>query len=72
MASTNDQPTGKPANVAALERLFIEWSITGGRVPSWEFLASHGCLAVDALTDEQLRQAGTTREALIRLATGWP
>jgi hypothetical protein len=27
------------ANVATLERLFIEWSKTGGRVPSWEFLA---------------------------------
>lgn len=69
MASTNDQPTGNPANVAALERLFIECSKTGGRVPSWEFLAFHGCLAVHALTNEQLRQVGTTREALRRLAT---
>jgi hypothetical protein len=70
MASTTPQPTGNPANVAALQRLFVEWSKTGGRVPSWEFLAAHGCLAVDALTEEQLRQAGTTREALRRLATG--
>jgi hypothetical protein len=57
-------------NVAALERLFIEWSKTGGRAPSWEFRAAHGCLAVDALTEEQFNQAGTTREALRRLATG--
>ena len=70
MASTNKQPTGSPANVAALERLFLEWSKTGGRVPSWEFLAAHGCLVVGALSEEQLRQAGTTREALQRLATG--
>jgi hypothetical protein len=42
----------------------------GGRVPSWEFLAAHGCLALDSLTEEQLGQAGTTREALRRLATG--
>jgi hypothetical protein len=67
MASTNDQPTDKSSNVAALEVLFIEWSKTGGRVPSWEFLAAHGCLAVEALSEEQLREAGTTREALRRL-----
>src|SRR3954454_11795854 len=70
MASTNDQPTGKPANIAALERLFIEWSKTGGRVPSWEFLAAHGCLAVDSLTKEQLTRLGVTRDALRHLATG--
>jgi hypothetical protein len=70
MASTNHQPAGNPANVAALERLFIEWSKTGGRVPSWEFLAAHGCLAVDSLTEEQLGLLGTTREALHRLAAG--
>jgi hypothetical protein len=69
MASTNDQPTSKP-NVAALERLFIEWSKTGGRVPSWEYLAAHGCLAVDSLTEEQLRQLGVTREDLRRWAIG--
>jgi hypothetical protein len=57
-------------NVVALERLFIEWSKTGGRVPSWEFLAAHGCLAVDSLTKEQLNGLGTTREALRRLAAG--
>ena len=68
MTSKDHQPTGKPANVAALERLFIEWSKTGGRVPSWEFLAAHGCLAVDSLTEEQLAQLGITREALRRLA----
>jgi hypothetical protein len=62
MASTNDQPTGKSANVAALERLFIEWSKTGGRVPSWEFLAAHGCLAVDSLTEEQLGRLGVAWE----------
>jgi hypothetical protein len=50
--------------------LFIEWSKTGGRVPSWEFLAAHGCLAVDSLTKEQLRQLGVIREALRRLAAG--
>ena len=66
------QPADKAANVAALERLFIEWSQAGGRVPSWEFLAAHGCLAVDALTNEQLREVGTTREALRRLAIGYP
>jgi hypothetical protein len=70
MASTNDQPIGNPANVAALQQLFIEWSKTGGRVPSWEFLAAHGCLAVDSLTGEQLGQLGITRAALRRLATG--
>jgi hypothetical protein len=70
MASTDDQPTGNPANVAALERLFIEWSATGGRVSSWEYLAAHGCLAVDSLTEEQLGQLGVTREALLRLAAG--
>ena len=70
MASTNDQPAGSPANVAALERLFIEWSKTGGRVPSWEFLAAHGCLAVDSLTEEQLVRLGVNREALLRLAAG--
>jgi hypothetical protein len=70
MASNNDQPTGKPANVAALERLFHEWSKTGGRVAVWEFLAAHGCLAVETLAEEQLGQVGTTREALRRLATG--
>jgi hypothetical protein len=68
MASTDNQPTGKPPIVAALERLFIEWSKTGGRVPAWEFLAAHGCLAVDSLTEEQLAQLGVTREALRRLA----
>ncbi len=57
-------------NVAALERLFIEWSKTGGRVASWEFLAAHGCLAVDSLTEEQLGRIGVTRDALRRLATG--
>jgi hypothetical protein len=30
MASTNDQPNSKSTNVAALERLFVEWSKTGG------------------------------------------
>jgi len=70
MPSTNDQTTGNPANVAALERLFVEWSKTGGRVPSWEFLAADGCLAVDSLTDEQLGQLGIAREALRRLAAG--
>ena len=70
MASTNDQPSTKPANVAALERLFLEWSKTGGRVPSWEFLAAHGCLAVDSLTEEQLGRLGVAREALRRLAAG--
>jgi hypothetical protein len=69
MVSTNDQPTSNPENVAALERLFIEWSKTGGRVPSWEFLAAHGCLAVNSLTDEQLGRLGVTREALRQLAT---
>jgi hypothetical protein len=54
--------------VAALERLFIEWSKTGGRVPSWEFLAAHGCLAVDSLSEEQLGRLGVTREALRQLA----
>ena len=68
MASTNDQPTGIPANVAALERLFIEWSKSGGRIPSWEYLAAHGCLAVDSLTEEQLGLLGVKREALLRLA----
>ena len=58
------------ANVGALERLFIEWSKSGGRVPSWEFLAAHGCLVVDSVSDEQLRRLGVTREALRRLATG--
>jgi hypothetical protein len=72
MASTNDQPPGNPANVAALERLFIEWSKTGGRAPSWEFLAAHGCLVVDALTEEQLGRLGVAREALRRLAAGEP
>ena len=68
MASTNDQPSAKSANVAALERLFIAWSKTGGRVPSWEFLAAHGCLAVNSIAEEQLAQLGVTREALRRLA----
>lgn len=70
MASTNDQPAGNASNAAVLERLFIEWSKTGGRVPSWEFLAAHGCLAVNSLTEEQLGRLGTTREALHRLAAG--
>ena len=39
-------------------------------VPSWEYLAAHGCLAVDSLTDEQLGQLGITRETLRRLAVG--
>jgi hypothetical protein len=72
MASTNDQPSSKPANVAALERLFVKWSKTGGRVPSWEYLAAHGCLAVDSLTEEQLGRLGVAREALRRLAAGEP
>ena len=59
------------ANVAALERLFVDWSKTGGRVPSWEYLVAHGCLAIEALTEDQLGQLGTTREALRRLATGY-
>jgi hypothetical protein len=61
------------ANVAALERLFVEWSKTGGRVPSWEYLAAHGCLAVNAVTVEQLGRAAAAsdvRAALLRLATG--
>ena len=58
------------ANVEALERLFIEWSKTGGRVPSRKFLAAHRCLSVDSLTDTQLGQLGVTREALRRLAAG--
>jgi hypothetical protein len=70
MPSTPDQTTSKPANVAALERLFIAWSKSGGRVPSWEFLAAHGCLAVDSLTEEQLGRLGVAREALRRLAAG--
>jgi hypothetical protein len=70
MASTSDQTTGNPSNVAALERLVIEWSKSGGRVPSWEYLAAHGCLAVDSLTEEQLGQLGVKREVLRRLAAG--
>ena len=42
------------ANVAAIERLFIEWPDLAGASPSWEYFAAHACLAVDALTDEQL------------------
>lgn len=59
-------------NVAALERLFVAWSETGGRVPSWEFLAAHGVLAVDSLSEEQLARAGCpgAKAALLRLATG--
>src|SRR4051812_27200442 len=72
MTSTDHQPAEKPANVAALERLFIEWSKSGGRVPSWEFLAAHGCLAVDSLTEEQLSRVGVTREELRRLTAGKP
>jgi hypothetical protein len=68
----NDQPTCYQANVAALQRLFIEWSKTGGRVPSCEFLAAHGCLAVDSLTEEQLGRLGVAREVLRRLAAGEP
>ena len=68
MASTNDQPTGKPANVAALERLFQEWSRAGARVSSWAFLAANGCLAVDALSEEQLSRLGVAREAFRQLA----
>jgi hypothetical protein len=72
MAPTNDQSSGKSANVVALERLFIERSKTGGRVPSWEYFAAHGCLAVDSLTEEQLGRLGVAREALRRLAAGEP
>ena len=58
--------------MAALERLFVEWSKTGGRVPVWGFLAAHGCLSVDSVTDEQLGQVDATREALRRLgAARW-
>jgi len=60
------------ANVAALGRLFIERSKTGGRVPSWEFLASHGCLVVDPLTEEQLGPLHVEREVVRQLAGGTP
>jgi hypothetical protein len=50
--------------VAALERLVVEWSKNGGRVPVWSFLAAHGCLSVDSVTDEHLGQVDATRETL--------
>jgi len=61
------------SNVDALERLYTEWIATGSRLPVWEFLASRGCLAVNAATVEQLGRAAAAsdvRAALLRLATG--